>query len=97
MKADADNISNLTAELEKLSGVRTRDQFDLFCGTSTGSIIAAGLAIADLPIEVCSRLYQVCSCCASQYSTVATYSPLAPPKKKTRRTRTSRRCSSAAG
>ena len=45
-------------ELEKLSGVRTRDQFDLFCGTSTGSIIAAGLSIADLPVDVCSRLYQ---------------------------------------
>jgi hypothetical protein len=37
--------------------VRTRDQFDLFVGTSTGSIVAAGLAVADFPVAVITRLY----------------------------------------
>ena len=37
--------------------MRTRDQFDFFAGTSTGSIVAAGLALADLPVAVLTRLY----------------------------------------
>ena len=45
------------AELERRTGVRTRDQFDLFAGTSTGSIIAAGLAYGDLPVSVLASVY----------------------------------------
>ncbi|KAH8078772.1 hypothetical protein JL720_9518 [Aureococcus anophagefferens] len=36
---------------------RVRDKFDVFAGTSTGAIVAAGLALAELPVAVVQRLY----------------------------------------
>ncbi|KAH8053203.1 hypothetical protein JL721_10713 [Aureococcus anophagefferens] len=34
-----------------------RDKFDVFAGTSAGAIVAAGLALAELPVAVVQRLY----------------------------------------
>ena len=45
------------AECERETRTSIRDQFDLFAGTSTGAIVAFGLAIAELPVAVLQRLY----------------------------------------
>ena len=45
------------AECERETRTSIRDQFDLFAGTSTGAIVAFGLAIAELPVAVFQRLY----------------------------------------
>ncbi|KAJ8604117.1 hypothetical protein CTAYLR_001787 [Chrysophaeum taylorii] len=45
------------ARLEKLGSRRARERFDFFAGTSTGAIIAAALAIAELPVPVVQQLY----------------------------------------
>lgn len=47
----------ILAECERETRVAIRDQFDLFAGTSTGAIVAFGLAIAELPVAVLQRLY----------------------------------------
>ena len=45
------------ADVERETRARVRDKFDVFAGTSTGAIVAAGLALAELPVAVVQRLY----------------------------------------
>lgn len=45
------------SKIEKLGSKRARERFDLFAGTSTGAIIAAAIAIAELPVPVVQYLY----------------------------------------
>lgn len=45
------------AKLEKAGSRRARERFELFAGTSTGAIIAAALAIAELPVPVVQQVY----------------------------------------
>jgi patatin-like phospholipase/acyl hydrolase len=47
----------LLAEFERHFGVSCHDSFDLFCGTSTGAIIALALA-ADIPAAEVVALYE---------------------------------------
>mmetsp|Transcript_2268 Transcript_2268/g.6932 ORF Transcript_2268/g.6932 Transcript_2268/m.6932 type:complete len:489 (+) Transcript_2268:1177-2643(+) len=45
------------AKLEKLGSRKASERFDLFAGTSTGAIIAAALAVAELPVLVIQQIY----------------------------------------
>ncbi|WP_298814670.1 CBASS cGAMP-activated phospholipase [uncultured Sphingomonas sp.] len=48
--------ASFLAEMERLTGKRTVDQFDLIAGTSTGGIIALGLGLGISAAEIC-RFY----------------------------------------
>ena len=43
--------------VQKKNGLRVRERFDFFAGTSTGAVVAAAMAIAELPIPCVDRLY----------------------------------------
>ncbi|KAJ1455092.1 acyl transferase/acyl hydrolase/lysophospholipase [Pelagophyceae sp. CCMP2097] len=45
------------AEVERRTGTRAADAFDMIAGTSTGAVVAAALGIAQLPVEVVQHLY----------------------------------------
>lgn len=45
-------------ELEARAGRPIRDLFDLICGTSTGGILAASLAIKHLSLDDCDNIYK---------------------------------------
>ena len=48
----------MLAELEKMTGIPTHEQFDMVAGTSTGAIIAAGLGIGMSAQDMLDRIYK---------------------------------------
>ncbi len=51
-------VCAMLAELEKMTGVPTHEQFDMVAGTSTGAIIAAGLGIGMSAQDLLDRIYK---------------------------------------
>ena len=48
----------MLAELERMTGIPTHEQFDMVAGTSTGAIIAAGLSIGLSAQDLLDRVYK---------------------------------------
>lgn len=44
--------------IEKCSGKRIHELFDLICGTSTGGILAASLALQQFTLDDCEDIYR---------------------------------------
>jgi patatin-like phospholipase/acyl hydrolase len=53
-------------QLQERTGRRMHELFDLVCGTSTGGILAAALAIRCVSLEECEEIYRctLASCAA---------------------------------
>ena len=45
-------------ELERCTGKRIHELFDLICGTSTGGILAASLALQQFTLDDCDDIYR---------------------------------------
>lgn len=45
-------------EIERCSGKRIHELFDLICGTSTGGILAASLALQQFTLDDCDDIYR---------------------------------------
>ena len=45
-------------QLQDRTGRQMHELFDLVCGTSTGGILAAALAIRCVPLEECEEIYR---------------------------------------
>ena len=45
-------------QLESCSGKRIHELFDLICGTSTGGILAASLALQQFTLDDCEEIYR---------------------------------------
>ncbi len=51
-------IIRLLRQLERRTGRRIHELFDLVCGTSTGGILAVALALKQLTLEDCEQIYR---------------------------------------
>ncbi|XAR53777.1 Phospholipase A(1) [Bertholletia excelsa] len=45
-------------EIEKRTGARIHEMFDLICGTSTGGMLAVALAIKQMSLDKCEEIYK---------------------------------------
>lgn len=45
-------------KLEKGTGKRVHELFDLICGTSTGGMLAVALAVKQLSLDECEEIYK---------------------------------------
>ena len=51
-------LVQMLRELERRTGRRVRDMFDLVAGTSTGGMIAAALIIKGFSLDACDDVYK---------------------------------------